>query len=196
MPTIVGILTFISMINITSERLKARNFFICQYFSFFYEHLKFHAQLSWAWNFFIALGPVHRYVIPDIQWARMIHTLLYFMSIQPNALVMKWNVLLNHALWHKRIVLVRGTLMLHARKFWTPCLLVLLSDYLCKHEYCKSGNFRENFIFLNSFKRHTCKLKISRLGYDWSISVVDRVISPFGEDFIFAKLRICEVSRK
>ena len=32
--TIVGILTFISMINTISERLKARNFFICQYFSF------------------------------------------------------------------------------------------------------------------------------------------------------------------
>ena len=45
MPTIVGILTFISMINTESERLKARNFFICQYFSF-YEQLKFHAQLS------------------------------------------------------------------------------------------------------------------------------------------------------
>ena len=44
MPTIVGILTFISMIN-TSERLKARNFFICRYFSF-YEQLKFRAQLS------------------------------------------------------------------------------------------------------------------------------------------------------
>ena len=29
MPTIVGILTFISMINTTSERLEARNFFIC-----------------------------------------------------------------------------------------------------------------------------------------------------------------------
>ena len=29
MPTNVGILTFISMINTTSERLKARNFFIC-----------------------------------------------------------------------------------------------------------------------------------------------------------------------
>ena len=37
MPTIVGILTFISMINITSERTKARNFYICRYFSF-YEH--------------------------------------------------------------------------------------------------------------------------------------------------------------
>ena len=28
MPTIVGILTFISMINTTSERLKAKNFFM------------------------------------------------------------------------------------------------------------------------------------------------------------------------
>ena len=34
MPTVVGIVTFISMINTTSKRLKARNFFICQYFSF------------------------------------------------------------------------------------------------------------------------------------------------------------------
>ena len=49
MPTIVGILTIISMINTTSERLKARNFFICRYFSF-YEQLKFRAQLSWAWK--------------------------------------------------------------------------------------------------------------------------------------------------
>ena len=41
----VGILTLISMINTTSERLKARHFFICLYFSF-YEQLKFRAQLS------------------------------------------------------------------------------------------------------------------------------------------------------
>ena len=45
MPTIVGILTFISVINTTSERLEARDFFICQYFSF-YEQLKVRAQLS------------------------------------------------------------------------------------------------------------------------------------------------------
>ena len=42
MPSIVGILTLISMINTTSERLKARNFFICRYFSF-YEQLEFGA---------------------------------------------------------------------------------------------------------------------------------------------------------
>ena len=34
MPTIVGILTFISRMNTTLERLKARNFFICPYCSF------------------------------------------------------------------------------------------------------------------------------------------------------------------
>ena len=34
MPTIVGILTFIRMINTTPEGLKARNFFICRYFEF------------------------------------------------------------------------------------------------------------------------------------------------------------------
>ena len=47
MPTIVGILTFISMINITSERLKARNFCTFRYFSFS-EQLKFRAHLSLA----------------------------------------------------------------------------------------------------------------------------------------------------
>ena len=45
MPTIVGILTFISMINTTSERLKARNFFVCRYFSF-YEQLNVRVQSS------------------------------------------------------------------------------------------------------------------------------------------------------
>ena len=33
------------MINATSERLRAGNFFICRYFSY-YEQLKFHVQLS------------------------------------------------------------------------------------------------------------------------------------------------------
>ena len=42
MTTIVGILTFLRMINVTSESLKARKDFICQQ----YMQLKFHAQLS------------------------------------------------------------------------------------------------------------------------------------------------------
>ena len=44
MPTIVGILTFISRINTTSESLKAR-IIVFQHFSF-YDQLKFYAQLS------------------------------------------------------------------------------------------------------------------------------------------------------
>ena len=45
MPTIVGILKFISMINTKSEGLKARNFFTFRYFCF-YEQLKCYALLS------------------------------------------------------------------------------------------------------------------------------------------------------
>ena len=43
MPTIVGILTFISMINTTSESLKAREVYTFQLISF-HELLIFHAQ--------------------------------------------------------------------------------------------------------------------------------------------------------
>ena len=61
--------------------------------------------------------------------------------------------------------------------------------------YCKFENFQENFIFPKSVKRHICDVKNSRLRHDLPISVNDslRVISPFREDFIFMKLRICEV---
>ena len=45
MLTIVGILTFIGIINTISDGLKAKNIFICRYFSA-YEQLKFHAKLS------------------------------------------------------------------------------------------------------------------------------------------------------
>ena len=56
MPTIFGILTFISMINTTSERLKARNFFICGYFSF-YEQLNFVRSEVEHEKSFITSGP-------------------------------------------------------------------------------------------------------------------------------------------
>ena len=56
MPTIVGILTFISMINKTSQSLKARKVFIFLHFGF-YQQLKFHSQLSWAQKSFITLRP-------------------------------------------------------------------------------------------------------------------------------------------
>ena len=45
MPTIVGILTFISRINTTSERFRARKILFFHHFSF-YEQSKFHAQFS------------------------------------------------------------------------------------------------------------------------------------------------------
>ena len=55
MSTIVGILTFISMINATYERFNTRKNFNFQYFSS-YKQWKFHAQLGWAWNKFQNLG--------------------------------------------------------------------------------------------------------------------------------------------
>ena len=45
MPTIVGILTFISRINTTSECFKQEQMINLQYFTF-YEQSKFHAQLT------------------------------------------------------------------------------------------------------------------------------------------------------
>ena len=62
--------------------------------------------------------------------------------------------------------------------------------------YCKSGNFRENFIFANRVKRHICDVKNSRLWHGLHISVKFRVIAPFREDYIFTKFRIYKVSRK
>ena len=47
MPTIVGILTFISTINTTPERFKERKVFLLFFHNFsFYEQLKFHAHLN------------------------------------------------------------------------------------------------------------------------------------------------------
>ena len=62
--------------------------------------------------------------------------------------------------------------------------------------YCKFGNFCENFILVNSDKRHICSLQTLGLRYDLPISVKKRVILPFREGLIFTKLGICEVSRK
>ena len=60
--------------------------------------------------------------------------------------------------------------------------------------YCKSGNFRDNFIFANNVKWHICEVKNLRLGYDQPTSVKDREISPFREvlfswNFAYAKFR-------
>ena len=51
MPTIVDILTFISMINTTSERLKARNGLGPEVKNFFHAQLSLARNLSWWCNF-------------------------------------------------------------------------------------------------------------------------------------------------
>ena len=55
MPTIVGILTFMSRKNSILGWSEPGKSWISRYF-FTYEHLKFHAQLSWAWKKFYNLG--------------------------------------------------------------------------------------------------------------------------------------------
>ena len=44
---------------------------------------------------------------------------------------------------------------------------------------CKFGNFRDNFIFANSFKSNHCDFKISRLRHTLPISVNGSLISSF-----------------
>ena len=51
------------------------------------------------------------------------------------------------------------------------------------------GNFRDNFIFANNEKRHIWDVIKSRLWHDLPISVNDKMISPFREDYIFTKLK-------
>ena len=65
MPTIVGILSFISTINTTSESLKAIKVRISLYFRF-YERLNFHTQLSCELSMkksFIPSGPAHEILV-------------------------------------------------------------------------------------------------------------------------------------
>ena len=55
MPTIVGILTFVSGKNSILGLSEPKNGRISWYF-YTYEHLQFHAQLSWVWKKFYNLG--------------------------------------------------------------------------------------------------------------------------------------------
>ena len=67
----------------------------------------------------------------------------------------------------------------------------------CLSEYCRFGNFRENFIFANCIKRHISDVKNSQLRQDIPISINDRVILPICEGFIFtAKFRENKVLAK
>ena len=55
MPTIVGILTFMSGIN-SILGLSEPNESLVSWYFYTYEHLKFQAKLSWAWKKFYNLG--------------------------------------------------------------------------------------------------------------------------------------------
>ena len=72
---------------------------------------------------------------------------------------------------------------------------------LNNHIYWRFGNFRKNFIFANSIKRHITDFKNSRLRQDLPISINDRVILPFREglfsrNFAYAKFRENKVLAK
>ena len=61
MPTIVGILTFMSRKNSILGLPESEKSWISWYFDT-YEHLKFHAQFSWTWKKFYNLEPRLRFV--------------------------------------------------------------------------------------------------------------------------------------
>ena len=42
-----------------------------------------------------------------------------------------------------------------------------------------------NFIFVKNVKMRICDIKVSRLGHDLPISVIERLISPFRKGYIF-----------
>ena len=52
----VGILIFINVKNSILGLSEPQKIWISWYF-YFYEHITYHAQLSWAWKFFYNLGP-------------------------------------------------------------------------------------------------------------------------------------------
>ena len=65
-----------------------------------------------------------------------------------------------------------------------------INSQIYRYRYCRFGNFRENFIFTNSIKRHISDVKKWQLRQELPISINNRVILPFREGFIFTKLRI------
>ena len=141
MPTIVGILTFISMINTTSERLKAIHLFICWDFSF-YEQLKFHAQLSWAWKKFYNL------------WARLSIPLNAGCIMSSGASYCQDPLQYKETSKSGDIVLrVNTVLVVHLEKCSEQCLVL----YCCCHVMC--------FILLRCSVNHV-PLIVSRFSHN------------------------------
>ena len=73
--------------------------------------------------------------------------------------------------WWGRIMPAALSISLKMKK--APYFFSCFSWWAQQHtwDYCKSGNFRENFIFANSVKRHIWGVKNSRLGHDLPASV-------------------------
>ena len=76
------------------------------------------------------------------------------------------------------------------------CMKNTTSPNQCKlySVYTVDSEFRDNFIFAKSIKRHISNVKNLRIRQDLPISIYERMILPFREGFISTKLR--EVSRK
>ena len=64
-----------------------------------------------------------------------------------------------------------------------------LSNIEWQPKYCRFGNFRKNFIFANSIKRHISNKKNSWLSQNLPISINDRVILPFPEGEVSRKIK-------
>ena len=60
-------------------------------------------------------------------------------------------------------------------------------DTLACASYCKFGNFRENFIFANSIKRHICHDKNLRLWNDLPTSVKNKELNSLFHKVLFSQ---------
>ena len=106
--------------------------------------------------------------------------------------------------WHFVYLAIPETHPLFMKKTKFDCFIHMQPQkseiHICsnKHEAgllllnCKFGNLRENFIFVNSLKRHICDVKILRLGHDLPISVKDRVIRNIARILFSRKFAFCE----
>ena len=114
MPTIVGILTLISMINRTSKRLKARNFFICGYFSF----------LS-SWNFVLSWVEHEKVLYPrDLDWIIPTFTVLASWAGQAVSDVVAASRRIIVSLHTRELVLSgRPLRTIIARRTWIRCVI-------------------------------------------------------------------------
>ena len=104
------------------------------------------------------------------------HLLCYFLSFSGNY-HLNLNLLHAHIQFSKYSIVVSLAEQTGLNLTWsqTPMTCFLVTGPICcvdididSCSYCKSGKFRENFIFANSVKRHICDVKNLQLGHDFS----------------------------